>query len=343
MKQYLDLIDQVERRGVWKGNRTGTRSLSMFGAQQVFDLRLGFPLLTTKHTSFKNIAVELLWFLQGNPNVDYLHEHNVHIWDEWVKLDETFGPIYGTQWRTWLDTKFVELASSDEGLARRQKLAKMGYIEDVNDPVADSVAMTRMIDQIANVIERLKTDPDNRRLIVSAWNVGDVESGEMALPPCHSFFQFWTRELSVTERQLWLAEHEPEIAREFGRKIGYGITHGHLDGADVPRRGLSCQLYQRSADLFLGVPYNIASYALLTHMIGLLVNMQPLEFVWTGGDVHLYENHMDQVVELKFRNSFPLPKLIIKRQVEHIDDFKLEDLDVVNYRSHSALKAPVAV
>lgn len=340
MKQFLNLIEQVERRGVWKGNRTGVRTLSMFGAQEIFDLRMGFPLVTLKKTSFKNIAVELLWFLQANPNIDFLHEHGCHIWDEWVKPDGTFGPIYGTQWRTWLDTKFVEHAHTEAGIARREELEAKGYIQDNYDDITNCAAMTRMIDQLQNVIDRLKTSPDDRRLIVSAWNVGDVESGEMALPPCHSFFQFWTRELTKGERMA--AGIESGLVTANILVDAYDIE-GQLDLLGVPKRGISCQLYQRSCDLFLGVPYNIASYALLTHMIGKLVNMEPLEFVWTGGDVHLYENHMDQVAELKTRTPSAMPQLKIKRTPEGIDHFKLEDFEIRGYYPQGALKAPVAV
>lgn len=330
MQEYHRLLRKVYSSGTDVPNRTGIDTRTIFGTQMRFDLKQGFPLLTTKHTSFKLIATELLWFLKGNPDVSYLHEHNNHIWDEWAKEDGSFGPIYGSQWRSW--TASVEPHD-------------WGGVEKVT------------IDQIANVIKRLKTDPHGRRHIVSAWNVADVESGEMALPPCHVLFQFFTLPLNWMER----------VRAEIGKPRGFGLwdcadqakevlfaasverdgvdMQARLDELGVPKYGLSCQLYQRSADFFLGVPFNIASYALLTHMIAHLTNMVPWEFVWTGGDTHIYHNHFDQVRELLGRapELHPLPKLFISRPVESIDDFELGSFNLQGYQAYPAIKAPIAV
>ena len=273
MRQFHDMLLNIRIRGVDKQNRTGVDTRAIFGYQMRFDLSKGFPLVTTKFTSFKNIATELLWFLQGSPNINYLHSVGNHIWDEWAFPDGTFGPIYGYQWRTW--------------------------------PAADGTS----IDQIANVINKLKSNPDDRRMIVSAWNVDAVESGAMALPPCHVLFHFFTRPPTTP------------------------------DG----KRKLDCLLYQRSCDTFLGVPYNVASYALLTHMIAHVVGMEPGDFVWTGGDVHIYKNHTEQVSELLRREPYPLPTLEINSEVTDIDDFVLEDFVLKGYKHDPAIKAPVAV
>jgi len=257
---------------------------------------------------------ELLWFLKGNPNIDFLHEHNNHIWDEWVKDDGTFGPIYGKQWRSW----------------------------DISDPFDVGLPHVRSIDQIQNVIDRLKTDPDNRRLIVSAWNVTDVEGGEMALPPCHVMFQFYTRPLTKQERWEIMFERDQDFASDCR---GSADLEELLDNWEIPTRALSCQLYQRSADTFLGVPFNIASYALLTHMIAHLVNMVPDEFIWTGGDTHIYHNHFAQVLELLGRSpdKYALPKLHIVGDVANIDDYSMDSFELVGYKHQGSIKAPVAV
>ena len=316
MKQFHNLYAKILAEGVViEGDRTGVGTRSIFGHQMRFDLRKGFPLLGTKFTPFKLIATELLWFLQGNPDISYLHEHNNHIWDKWVKDDGTFGPIYGHNWRSWLDVRSGDL-----------KFIQAGSRID-----------PREIDQVQNVIARLKSDPLSRRHIVSAWNVADVESGEMALPPCHVLFQFYARPLSYEDRY-----HEAKIVR--GRDVMSCHTHEDLDEIGIPRYGLSCQLYQRSADSFLGVPFNIASYSLLTHMIAHLTNMVPEEFIWTGGDTHLYLNHDDQIQRyLKRTENLPLPTLKIKRKVESIDDFALDDFEVVGYRHLGKIAAPVAI
>ncbi len=264
MQQYLDLMQHVLDHGTKKTDRTGTGTLSVFGHQMRFDLAEGFPMVTTKKLHLKSIIYELLWFLKGSTNNNWLKERGVSIWDEWAGADGELGPIYGYQWRSW---------PTPNG----------GHI-----------------DQISEVIEQIKKSPDSRRLIVSAWNVSDIPN--MALAPCHAFFQFYV-----------------------------------ADGK------LSCQLYQRSADIFLGVPFNIASYALLTHMVAQQTNLTPGEFIWTGGDCHLYMNHMEQVHTQLARKPHPLPKLAIRRQPASIFDYEYEDFEVVGYVSEAAIKAPVAV
>jgi len=264
MRQYLEMMRHVLEHGVAKADRTGTGTRSVFGWQMRFDLAQGFPLLTTKKLHLRSIVHELLWFLQGSTNVAYLRENGVTIWDEWADENGELGPVYGHQWRHW--------AARDGG----------------------------EIDQIAEVIERIRRDPDSRRLIVSAWNVADLP--RMALAPCHAFFQFY-------------------------------VAGGRL----------SCQMYQRSADIFLGVPFNIASYALLTHMVAQQCDLVPGEFVWTGGDCHLYLNHLEQAREQIAREPYPLPRLEILRRPPSIFDYRYEDFEIVGYRSHPHIKAPVAV
>ncbi len=262
---YLDLLARVRRTGVRKADRTGTGTLSLFGAQMRFDLARGFPLITTKKVFWKAIAYELLWFLRGETNARWLQERGVTIWDEWAHPETgDLGPVYGYQWRSW---------PTPEG----------GHI-----------------DQIARVVEQLRRDPDSRRIIVSAWNVADLP--KMALAPCHAFFQFHVAE---------------------GR--------------------LSCQLYQRSADLFLGVPFNIASYALLTHMLAQQCDLTPGDFIWTGGDCHIYLNHLEQVDLQLSRTPLPPPRLVIRRRPATIFEYAFEDFEIVDYQSHPAIKAPVAV
>ncbi len=264
---YLDLLQQVSTQGAIKGDRTGTGTRSVFGAQLRFDLQRGFPLLTTKKVFWKAITYELLWFLRGDSNATWLQERGVTIWDEWAKADGDLGPVYGVQWRSW---------------PRRE---------------ADGGGT---IDQIQQAIDLIKRDPNSRRIIVSAWNVADLP--KMALMPCHAFFQFYV-----------------------------------ADGK------LSCQLYQRSADLFLGVPFNIASYALLTHMIAQQCDLDVGDFIWTGGDCHIYDNHTEQVATQLSRTPLPPPRLIIKRKPASIFDYEFEDFEITEYQSHAAIKAPVAV
>ncbi len=264
MKQYQDLVRHLLTHGNKKKDRTGTGTVSVFGYQMRFDLNAGFPLLTTKKVHLKSIIHELLWFLQGSTNIAYLKENGVRIWDEWADENGNLGPVYGYQWRNW--------------------------------PKPDGAH----IDQITQVVNMIKSNPDSRRLIVSAWNVADVD--QMKLPPCHAFFQFYV-----------------------------------ADGK------LSCQLYQRSADIFLGVPFNIASYALLTHMIAQQAGLTPGEFIWTGGDCHLYSNHMEQVNLQLSRQPLPLPKLNIRRKPASIFDYEYEDFELVGYQHHDPIKAPVAI
>lgn len=264
MKQYLDLLQRILENGVEKSDRTGTGTLSVFGHQMRFDLQNGFPLLTTKKLHTRSIIYELLWFLKGETNISYLHDNKVTIWDEWADENGDLGPIYGKQWRAWE--------------------AKDG----------------KVIDQIGQVIEQIKTNPDSRRLLVSAWNVGEID--QMALPPCHIIFQFY-----------------------------------------VANNKLSCQLYQRSADVFLGVPFNIASYALLTQMIAQVCGLEAGEFIHTTGDTHLYLNHIAQAREQLSRNPYDLPTLSLNPLVKDIADFKYEDIKIENYICHPHIKAEVAV
>ncbi|UEG51220.1 thymidylate synthase [Ferruginibacter lapsinanis] len=273
MQQYLHLLKHIIETGTDKNDRTGTGTRSVFGYQMRFNLEEGFPLVTTKKCHLKSIIYELLWFLQGNTNIGYLKEHNVKIWDEWADENGDLGPVYGKQWRSW------------EG--------KDG----------------KVVDQIAELIHTIKTNPDSRRMIVSAWNVADLP--EMKLMPCHCLFQFYVA--------------PPNILK--------GEQRGKL----------SCQLYQRSADVFLGVPFNIASYALLTMMIAQVCDLGVGEFVWTGGDTHLYSNHFEQAELQLSRTPFPLPQMKINAAVKDIFDFKFEDFELLNYQSHPAIKAPVAV
>src|SRR5690606_7801689 len=263
-KQYLQLLRQVREQGEEKSDRTGTGTLSVFGHQMRFDLSAGFPLLTTKKLHLRSIIHELLWFLKGDTNVRYLQEQGVSIWDEWADERGELGPIYGRQWRSW--------------------------------PTPDG----RSIDQISRTVDLIRRNPDSRRILVSAWNVAQLE--EMSLTPCHALFQFW---------------------------VGNGR--------------LSCQLYQRSADVFLGVPFNIASYALLTHMFAQQCDLQPGEFIWTGGDCHLYLNHLQQADEQLQREPLAAPQLSIRRKPPSIFEYQFDDFEVLNYQAHPSIKAPIAV
>jgi len=264
MQQYLSMMRHIRDAGARKEDRTGTGTLSVFGHQMRFDLSEGFPLVTTKKLHLKSIVHELLWFLSGDSNIRYLQENGVSIWNEWADENGDLGPVYGVQWRKW------------------------------KSEIGDSV------DQIQDVVTRIKEDPDSRRIIVSAWNVGEIPG--MALPPCHCLFQFYV-----------------------------------ADGK------LSCQLYQRSADVFLGVPFNIASYALLTHMMAQQTDLKVGDFIWTGGDCHLYSNHVEQVEEQLAREPLSLPRLAIKRRPDSIFDYKFEDFEILNYEFHPHIKAAVAV
>lgn len=264
MKQYLDFLQHILTNGIQKTDRTGTGTISIFGYQMRFDLSQGFPIVTTKKLHFKSVIHELLWFLKGDTNIRYLNDNGVSIWNEWADAQGELGPVYGKQWRAW--------------------------------PTADG----RTIDQLSQVISDIKTNPDSRRLIVSAWNVGELD--KMALPPCHLLFQFY-----------------------------------------VENDRLSCMLTQRSADAFLGVPFNIASYALLTHMIAQQCDLQVGEFIWSGGDCHIYQNHLEQVALQLSRDPLPLPQLRIHTYPKSLFDYQYEDFGLINRQSHEAIKAPIAV
>lgn len=300
--QYEEFLIDIQN-GTHKSDRTGTGTTSIFGYQMRFDLAAGFPLITTKKVHTKSVIAELLWFLSGSTNNNELRAMGCTIWDEWSKPNGDLGPVYGAQWRTWPDGK------------------------------------GEYIDQISEAIRLLKTDPDSRRIIVSAWNVAELK--DMALMPCHAMFQFYTRELSRQER---INLYVKQIAS--GEFVKTGTTEGmdeHLDAQGVPRRALSCQLYQRSADAFLGVPFNIASYALLTHMMAQQCNMVVGEFIWTGGDCHIYDNHKDQVALQLSREPRPFPQLNLARKPDSIFDYKPEDFVIEGYNPHPVIKAPVAV
>jgi thymidylate synthase len=266
--QYEDFMRHVAEHGVAKADRTGTGTKSVFGHQMRFALAEGFPLVTTKKVHLKSIILELLWFLRGDSNVRWLQERGCSIWDEWAREDGELGPVYGVQWRSW--------------------------------PAPQADGYSGHVDQIAEVVKQLKTNPDSRRIIVSAWNVAELP--KMALAPCHAFFQFY-------------------------------VAEGKL----------SCQLYQRSADIFLGVPFNIASYALLTHMLAQQCDLEPGDFIWTGGDCHIYSNHNEQVQTQLARTPYPYPVLHIRRRPASIFDYAYEDFEVLEYQHHPAIKAPVAV
>jgi thymidylate synthase len=264
VRQYLDLLRAIRDRGARKDDRTGTGTLSLFGYQMRFDLDAGFPVLTTKKLHLRSIIHELLWFLKGDTNIAYLRENDVTIWDEWADENGDLGPVYGAQWRSW--------------------------------PAANG----EHVDQIQRALDLIRRDPNSRRIIVSAWNVGELE--QMALAPCHALFQFH-------------------------------VSQGRL----------SCQLYQRSADVFLGVPFNIASYALLLHMMAQQTDLQPGELVWTGGDCHLYLNHLEQAQQQLAREPLPLPRLVIKRKPDTLFDYRYDDFELVGYQAHASIKAPIAV
>jgi thymidylate synthase len=264
MRQYLEFLRHIRDRGVRKADRTGTGTLSVFGYQMRFNLQDGFPLVTTKQLHLRSIIHELLWFLRGDTNLRYLHDHQVTIWDEWADERGDLGPVYGKQWRSW------------------------------------GTADGRQIDQLARVVAEIKKNPSSRRLLVSAWNVGELD--EMALLPCHALFQFY-----------------------------------------VAEQRLSCQLYQRSADALLGVPFNIASYALLVHMVAQQCDLAPGELIWTGGDCHLYLNHLEQADLQLSRKPYPLPKLEIRRRPPSLFEYTFEDFEIKDYRHHAAIKAPIAV
>lgn len=337
MKQYQDLMAEVFAKGTPKKDRTGTGTLSIFGHQMRFNLQEGFPLVTTKRCHLRSIIHELLWFLKGDTNIQYLKDNGVTIWDEWADKNGDLGPVYGKQWRAW--TAHDEVHTGNKKIIAEMEedgWEEAGYREA-------SMLLTKDIDQIAKVMDQLKNDPDNRRIIVSAWNVADLD--DMALAPCHAFFQFYTREMSLDERVQWAEENDNELWSDYihATFVDENTRLGWLDKSGVPTRKLSCQLYQRSCDIFLGLPFNIASYALLIHMFAQQANMAVGDFVWTGGDVHLYSNHLEQARTQLGRTPRELPKLIIKRKPDSIFDYKFEDFEIENYNPHPAIKAPVAI
>lgn len=344
MKQYLALMQDILDNGVVKKDRTGVGTLSVFGRQLRFDLKEGFPLVTTKKVHLKSIIHELLWFLNGNTNVKYLQENGVRIWNEWANAEGELGPVYGKQWREWRDCKVVEC----HDVRRTQQLMQRGYkyIGNMKEDGTTYLVYEKAHDQISKVIQQLREDPDSRRIIVSAWNVGDLD--DMALNPCHNYFQFYTTEMTLLERLDWYEANEPEKFANAPLINHEDIDneerlHETLDREGIPRRKLSCFYMMRSNDYLLGAPFNVASYALLTHMIAQQLNMVPDELVYSGVDVHLYSNHLEQAKLQLTREPYPLPKLVIKRKPDSIFDYKYEDFELVGYQSHDTIKAPIAV
>jgi thymidylate synthase len=344
MKQYLALMQDILDNGVVKKDRTGVGTLSVFGRQLRFDLKEGFPLVTTKKVHLKSIIHELLWFLNGDTNVKYLQENGVRIWNEWSDEEGNLGPVYGKQWREWRDCKVVEC----HDVGRTQQLMQLGYkyIGNIKEDGTTYLVYEKAHDQISKVIQQLREDPDSRRIIVSAWNVADLD--DMALNPCHNYFQFYTTEMTLLERLDWYEVNEPE-------KFASAPLINHediddeerlqetLDREGIPRRKLSCFYMMRSNDYLLGAPFNIASYALLTYMVAQQLNMVPDELVYSGVDVHLYSNHLEQAKLQLTREPYPLPKLVIKRKPDSIFDYKYEDFELVGYQAHPHIAAPVAV
>lgn len=344
MKQYLALMQDILDNGVVKKDRTGVGTLSVFGRQLRFDLKEGFPLVTTKKVHLKSIIHELLWFLNGDTNVKYLQENGVRIWNEWANAEGELGPVYGKQWREWRDCKVVEC----HDVGRTQQLMQRGYkyIGNMKEDGTTYLVYEKAHDQISKVIQQLREDPDSRRIIVSAWNVGDLD--DMALNPCHNYFQFYTTEMTLLERLDWYEVNEPEKFANAPLINHEDIDdeerlHETLDREGIPRRKLSCFYMMRSNDYLLGAPFNVASYALLTHMIAQQLNMVPDELVYSGVDVHLYSNHLEQAKLQLTREPYPLPKLVIKRKPVSIFDYKYEDFELVGYQAHPHIAAPVAV
>lgn len=334
--QYLAMMIDVNANGQVKTDRTGTGTRSQFGKMMRFNLQEGFPLLTTKKIHLKSIIHELIWFLQGSTNIAYLKENGVSIWDEWADADGELGPVYGAQWRRWQDTKIMHPVND---AVKIEQMQKNGYVH-MGDTTYRGVAgkmvvLVKEYDQISDAMHAIKTTPDSRRIIVSGWNVGDVPG--MKLPPCHALYQFYVADLTLEER------NRLHFSPQGISAAGDAITHEWLDGHGVPRKKLSCMLYQRSADTFLGVPFNIASYAILTHMFAQQADMAVGDFIWVGGDVHVYSNHAEQVKTQLLREARPLPQLVIKRKPDSIFDYKFEDFEVVGYDPHPTIKAPVAV
>ena len=314
---YEAALQHILDVGRTKGDRTGTGTKSVFGYQMRFDLNMGFPLITTKKLFTKGIVHELLWFLRGETNIKYLVDNGVHIWDEWADENGDLGPVYGSQWRNWKTYKELNRA--------------YGYATET-DP----------IDQIANVMKSLRDNPDNRRHIVSAWNPAEVD--QMALPPCHALFQFYVDDLTLGERRALLRKHAAAMGLypDTFLNVDEEFLGTMLDAHDFPRKRLSCQLYQRSADFFLGVPFNIASYSLLTHMVAQQLGYAIGDFIWAGGDCHIYSNHMEQVQLQLTRTPRPYPTLKLNKAPD-IYSYKFEDVQFEGYDPHPAIKGQVAV
>lgn len=372
MKQYQDLLTHILENGASKEDRTGTGTLSVFGHQMRFDLTEGFPLVTTKRCHLRSIIHELLWFLNGDTNIQYLNDNKVRIWDEWAAPEDVLdrdatvdnllntGKVFNTHeamTSTHLINKlahyqtvedFTELCK-EAGLLPKDHIVYKTRKGDLGPVYGHQwrsweAVDGRTIDQISEAIELLKNDPDSRRIIVSAWNVGELD--KMALMPCHALFQFYTVEMSVEERfEHWVFNTPSDVLEEWkdGPVTTYAAWAESEHGLAYPTRKLSCQLFQRSCDTFLGLPFNIASYALLTHMIAQQCNMIPDEFVWTGGDVHLYKNHMQQANVLLSREPKALPYLHINRKPSSIFDYKIEDFEIRGYEPHDHIPAPIAV
>lgn len=361
--QYQDLIDRIDVEGYDKLDRTGVGTRSVFGHQMRFDISGGkLPLLTTKKVYTRAIIHELLWMLSGDTNIRYLKENNVNIWDSWIdpetaeydndgKLIAGDCPkVYGKQWRKWEDTRIV---SAEEATCKERQ----GF-QVVGEVTSGRYAVHRVIDQIANIVDQLKNNPDSRRIIFTAWNVAEIE--EQALPPCHLLAQFWTREMARKERGQWLNHHLPNLKERYGELVYDNLAdhiegdisedvynrniHGWLDKQGVPQRALSCQLYQRSADTALGVPFNIVQYPLLTHMLAHVTNMAADEFIWTGGDCHVYSDQREGLEEQLDREALDDNgvKLWLNPDITDVDDFTFDDIRVEGYMSHPPVKFPAA-
>ena len=338
-RQYEDYLRHILDNGVYKSDRTGTGTYSVFGHQMRFDLRAGFPLITTKKVHTKSIIHELLWFLKGESNIKYLKDNGVSIWNEWADENGDLGPVYGKQWRSW---PTVSLYDHEKGWVKDLSKFESGRTCDV---------AINSIDQIQQAIDLLKNNPDSRRIIVTAWNPAEIP--DMKLPPCHAFFQFYTEEIPLSERIALLSDEQ--VKKYMNVKVEgqdcsrQSLLDSHkewqeevLQRENVPQRYLSCQLYQRSVDSFLGCPFNIASYALLTEMFAQQVNMIAKDFVWTGGDCHIYSNHVDQVKLQLSRDVRAFPRLKLTKAAD-IFSYKFEDIAIEGYDPHPHIKGAVAV
>jgi thymidylate synthase len=315
MKQYLELLDHIMKNGCDKGDRTGTGTKSVFGTQMRFNLQEGFPLVTTKKVHFKSIVHELIWILSGNTNIKYLQDNKVKIWDAWADENGDLGPVYGHQFRRWEKYTVHEFEGHEF------------YVKEE-------------IDQIQNAIDLIKNDPMSRRIIVNAWNPSDLD--KMALTPCHAFLQFNCRPLSLHERHDFNI-NDKTVPSVHSRSLTMEQLERELDKYNTPKYFLDSHLLIRSNDIFLGCAFNIASYALLTHMIAQITNTVVGDLVYTGGDSHIYDDHVDQVKLQLTREPYPLPEIKLNQRITNIDDFKYEDIELVGYQSHPRIKAPVAV